>query len=79
MTTKYIYSMEFTAQKLANLIEDTIGRRPDAVGSHGNRGMSFTFHDTDVSHDDRQATLDALPEFMKLVYSFGRKVVEDSE
>lgn len=78
MTTKYVYTMEFTAKKIADLIEATIVRRPDAIGAHGNRGMSFTFNDADVSPAERQACLDAMPEFIRMVYSFNRTVVEES-
>ena len=79
MTTKYVYSMDFTAQNIGTLIMGTIGRAPDEIGSYGNRGMSFTFYDADVTPAERQACLDVLPEFMRLVYSFNRTVVEENE
>lgn len=75
--TKYVYSMQFTAEKIADLIEAAIGRRPDEIGASGNRGMSFGFNDTDVSPADRQAALAAMPEFIKMIYSFNRTVVDD--
>ena len=74
----YVYDMKFTAEKLATLIEAAIGRRPDSIGASDNRSMSFTFKDTDITPQERQTALAALPSFMKLVYSFSRAVV-DSE
>ena len=71
--------MEFTAEKIADLIEQAIGRRPDEIGAYGNRGMSFGFKDTDVTPAERQTALAALPDFVRKVYSFKRKVVTDDE
>jgi len=77
--TKYVYSMMFTAEKIAGLIEAAIGRRPDEIGASGNRGMSFTFNGTDIVPTERQAALDALPEFIRQVYNFTRTVIEEGE
>ena len=77
--TDYVYTMKFTAEKIADLIEAAIGRRPDSIGASGNRGMSFTFKDTDVSPAERQLALDALPEFIRMIYSFDRTTVESEE
>ncbi len=77
--TKYIYTMKFTAEKLADLIEAAIGRRPDSIGASGNRGMSFTFKGTDVTPAERQTALAALPDFVKEIYSFKRTIVPDDE
>ena len=79
MASDYKYSMKFTAQKIADLIEATIGRRPDEIGASGNRGMSFTFYGSDISPAERQAALNALPPFIRLVYSFDREVLEVEE
>ena len=77
--SEYVYSMRFTAEKLATIIEAAIGRRPDSIGASGNRGMSFTFKDTDITPAERQTALDALPDFVKMVYSFNRTVVDSEE
>lgn len=77
--TKYRYTMKITAEKLADLIESAIARRPDEMGKSGLHTFSFTFKDADVSASERQAALDALPEWLRLVYSFERTVVSDEE
>lgn len=71
--------MAFTAQKLADIIEQAIGRRPEGIGASGNRGMSFTFKDTDITPAERQTALAALPDFVKDVYSFKRTTAPDDE
>jgi len=79
MVTKYRYSMKINPQKFLDLIEGAIGRRPDESGKSGLHSWSFTFHETDVSVAERQAALDALPEWLRMLYSFSRevKVVEE--
>lgn len=76
---KYRYTMKVTAEKIADLIEDAIGRRPDELGKSGLHTWSFTFHEPDISSADRQAALAALPEWLRLVYGFSRDVVADEE
>lgn len=80
--TDYKYTMRFTAQKLAQLIEvafTAIGepRTVDEIGASGNRGMSFTFNGTDITPAQRQAALDALPPFVKEIYIFSRTVIDE--
>lgn len=77
--TDYKYEMKFTAEKIANIIEGAIGRRPDIIGASGNRGMSFTFKDVDITQEERQLALARLPEFIKMVYSFSRYEVPSEE
>ncbi len=76
---KYRYTMKVTAEKLADLIEDAIGRRPDELGKSGVHTWSFTFEDTDISSQDRTDAQAALPDGFKLLYSFSREVVSDEE
>lgn len=71
--------MKITADKIADLIESAIGRRPDGMGKSGLHTFSFTFDDADVSPAERQAALDALPEWLRMVYSFSRDVLPDDE
>ena len=77
--TKYRYTMKITAEKLAYLIEVAIARRPDELGKSGLHTFSFTFKDTDVSPTERQAALDAMPEWLRMVYSFSREEIPDEE
>lgn len=77
--TKYRYTMRITAEKIADLIETAIGRRPDELGKSGLHTFSFTFHDTDIVPAERQAALAAMPEWLRMVYSFNRDVVPDDE
>lgn len=77
--SKYKYTMKITAEKLAELIEATIGRKPDELGKSGLHTFSFTFKDSDVSPAERQAVLNALPPFLRMVYSFDRDVLPDDE
>lgn len=76
---KYRYTMKITAEKLADLVEAAIGRRPDELGKSGLHTFSFTFKDTDIIPAERQAALAALPEWIRLVYSFDRDVLPDDE
>ena len=76
---KYKYTMKVTAEKLADLIEDAIGRRPDELGKSGLHTWSFTFNEPDISPADRQTALDALPPWLRMVYGFSREVVADEE
>ena len=69
--------MKVSAEKIADLIEDAIGRRPDELGKSGLHTWSFTFKDADVSPAERQQALDAMPEFIKMVFAFSREVVDD--
>lgn len=71
--------MKITAEKLADLIEASIGRRPDALGQSGLHTFSFTFDNTDISAADRQAARDAMPEWLRMVYGFSRDVIPDDE
>ena len=75
--TKYRYTMKITAEKLADLIESAIARRPDELGKSGLHTFSFTFKDTDLSAAERQAALGAMPEWLRMVYSFSREVVAE--
>ena len=76
---KYRYTMKITAEKIADLIEGAIGRRPDGLGKSGLHTFSFTFKDTDIVPAERQAALEAMPEWLKMVYSFSRDVLPDDE
>ena len=77
--TKYRYTMKITAEKLADLIESATARRPDEMGKSGLHTFSFTFKDTDLVPAERQAALGALPEWLRLVYSFNRDMLPDDE
>ena len=74
---KYRYTMKVTQEKIADLIEDAIGRRPDELGKSGLHTWSFTFDEPDVSPEERQAALAAMPEFIRMVFGFSRDVVAD--
>ena len=76
---KYKYTMAITKEKLADIIEDTTGRRPDGLGKSGLHTWNFTFNEPDLTPVQRQAVLDALPPWLRMVYSFSRKVVSDEE
>ena len=77
--SKYRYSMKVSAEKIADLIESAIGRRPDELGKSGLHTWSFTFNEPDVSPAERQQALDAMPEFIRMVFAFSREVVADEE
>jgi len=79
MVTKYRYKMRITPAKLLDLIEATIGRRPDEMGKSGLHYYSVTFNDTDISAQDRDDLKNALPECIKLLFDFNRTVVEVEE
>ena len=76
---KYRYTMKVSAEKIADLIEGAIGRRPDGLGKSGLHTWSFTFNEPDVSPAERQAALDAMPEFIRMVFGFSREEVSDEE
>ena len=76
---KYRYTMKVSAEKIADLIEVTIGRRPDELGKSGLHTWSFTFKDADLNPAERQDVLDALPPWLRMVYGFSREVVADEE
>ena len=76
---KYRYTMRVTAEKIADLIEAAIGRRPDGLGKSGLHTWSFTFNEPDISPAERQAALEALPPWLRMVYSFSREVIDDEE
>ena len=76
---KYRYTMRVSAEKIADLIEGAIGRRPDGLGKSGLHTWSFTFKDTDISAQDRADAQAALPTGIRLLYSFSREVVADEE
>jgi len=76
---KYRYTMKVTAEKIADLVEDTIGRRPVGLGKSGLHTWSFTFGEPDLTPVERQAVLDALPPWLRMVYGFSREVVSDEE
>ena len=69
--------MRIEPRKFLDLIEGAIGRRPDESGKSGLHTWSFVFHDADVTPAERQAALDALPDWLRLLYSFSREVVEE--
>lgn len=77
--TKYRYTMKVSPEKIADLIEAAIGRRPDGLGKSGLHTWSFTFDGVDVSPAERQAALDAMPEFIRMVFGFSREEVADEE
>lgn len=74
---RYKYTMRFSMNKLIDLIETAVGRRPDSEGNSGWRGRSFTFNDVDLTPQERQAALDALPETLRLIYTFTREELPD--
>lgn len=76
---KYRYTMKVSAEKIADLIETAINRRPDELGKSGLHTWSFTFKDTDISQEDKQLALDSMPEFIRMVFGFNREVVADDE
>ena len=75
IVTKYVYTMKVSPEKLLDLIESTIGRRPDEIGKSGLHTWSFTFLDTDISAQDRSDAQAALPDGIRLLYGFTREVV----
>ena len=75
--TVYRYTMRVTPDKLLDLVEAAIGRRPDGMGKSGLHTWSFDFVGTDISAQDRADALAALPEGIRLLYSFERLVVEE--
>ena len=77
--TKTRYTMKVSAEKIADLIEGAIGRRPDEIGKSGLHTWNFAFKDPDITPAERQAALDAMPEFIRMVFAFTREVVADEE
>ena len=73
---KYVYDMTFDPSKIADSIASYIGHEVE-VGVSGNRSMSFTVKDTDLTPVQRQTIIDNLPEFVRMFYSFSRTVVQD--
>ena len=71
--------MRVTQEKIADLIETAIGRRPDELGKSGLHTWSFTFDEPDLTPAERQAALAAMPEFIRMVFGFSRDVVADEE
>lgn len=76
---KYRYTMKVSPDKLMDLIETAIGRRPDELGKSGLHTWSFTFKDTDITSQDRIDAQAALPDGIRLLYGFSREVVSDEE
>ena len=74
---KYKYEMAVSADKIADLIEAAIGRRPDELGKSGLHTWSFTFKAPDITPAERQTALAAMPEFIRMVFAFSREVVAD--
>ena len=75
MTTKYTYTMKFDPQKIADMIMDRLGKEAE-VGVSGNRQISFTFTDVDLTPAQRDGIKAALPAFVQLFYSFDRTISE---
>ena len=75
---KYVYTMRFDPNKLAEQIEAYIGSEV-SVGASGNRSLSFIIDGTDLTQQQRETIHNNLPEFVKMFYSFDRTVVADDE
>ena len=75
---KYVYTMRFNPNKLAEQIEAYIGSEV-SVGASGNRTLSFIIDGTDLTQQQRETIHNNLPEFVKMFYSFDRTVVADDE
>lgn len=67
--------MKFDPQKIADRIKSGTGKEV-IIGVSGNRSITFTFIDEDLTPAERQAVVDALPPFVNLFYSFDGIVVE---
>ena len=76
---KYRYEMEVSGDKIADLIEAAIGRRPDELSKSGLHTLGFTFKEPDITPAERQTALAAMPEFIRTVFKFSREVVADEE
>ena len=76
--TDYKYTMKFDPSKLAESIAAYIGSEV-SVGASGNRSLSFTIKDTDLTQNQRDTIIDNLPEFVKMFYSFERTTAPDDE
>lgn len=84
MVTRYVYTMRVDPSKLKQLVEQAftdIGqpRTVDGIGRSGVHTFSFTFDDTDINPTQRQAALEAVPEWLRLLFSFERTVVTETE
>ncbi len=77
--SKYKYTMKVTAEKLADIIEVAIGRRPDEISKSGLHTWGFTFHEPDITPAERQTALAAMPPFIHDVFSFSREEVGEVE
>lgn len=77
------YRYEFTqnlGQLVAQLVEDTIGRRPDAVSYNSSgRKFSLIFDEPDLTPTQRQAVQDAMPAWVLKFYNVKRIVEEKFE
>jgi len=73
--TKYIYTMKFDPSTIAQMIENAFGMEVE-VGVSGNRNITFTFTDEDLTPAQRILAKDNMPEFVKMFYSFDRSVNE---
>ena len=76
--TKYIYTMKFDPSKLADSIAAYIGTEV-SVGASGNRSLSFTIKDTDLTPTQGQTIVGNLPEFVRMLYCFTRTTAPDDE
>jgi len=75
MTTEYTYTMKFDPSKIADMMEQAFGKEV-RVGVSGNRNITFTFIDEDLTQEERVQARDGMPEFVKMFYSFDRSVRE---
>jgi len=75
--TKYRYTMKVSPDKLLDIIETAVGRRPDGMGKSGLHTWSFDFDDTDITAQNRDDALAAFPEAIRFLYSFEREVIEE--
>jgi hypothetical protein len=76
---KYRYTMKITPEKIAQLIENAIGRSPDSIGRSGQHTFTFTFDDTDITAPQRADALAAMPEWIRVMYSFTREILPDDQ
>jgi len=67
--------MKFDPKTIADMIENAFGLEVE-VGVSGNRNITFTFKDVDLTPAQRTLAKDNMPEFVKLFYSFDRSVRE---
>ena len=74
----YVYTMKFDPSKIAESIASYIGAEVE-VGVSGNRTVSFTIKDTDLTPTQQEVIVANLPEFVRMFYSFKRTVHESEE